>query len=104
VDYFESLTPDLTFAEDTWSIESLEPHSNDELHFTPSSCIFREKKVIPIGLNKLIVKNSIEEPPNEGHNLPLNGAFAISENTGDNNNITESNENIDKVDDKVNVQ
>jgi hypothetical protein len=59
--------------------------------------------MIHLDPNNSIIEDVIEEAPSEGHNLPLNGAFAISENTGDVNNDDESCKNNYKVDDNNNL-
>jgi hypothetical protein len=132
--YFESLTPELVLAEDTWSI-SLEDasFSNEERESTPSPrVIFKEKKkilikrlkfddepyispysspsprsesdeMIHVDIENSVIEEDVEKAPNEGYDLPLNGAFAISENTGDTNSKSESNEIISKVDDNINM-
>jgi hypothetical protein len=132
--HFESLTPELVLAEDTWSISLEEPpYSNEERESTPSPrIVFKEKKKIPLkrlrfddepyvslhtsppprsdndemthlGFNSSI-KEDVEKAPSEGYNLPLNGASAISENTGDNTyeeNVSVQNDY--KVDDNSNM-
>jgi hypothetical protein len=131
--YFESLTPELVLAEDTWSINLEDPsYSNEECESSPSPhIVFKEKKILinrlrfddepyispysssPLGSNdkgmiRLDVNNSsiekdVEKAPNEGYNLPLNGAFDILGNIGDVSNNTESIKDNYKVDDNINV-
>jgi hypothetical protein len=111
VAYFESLTPDLGLSDDEWIFKSTEgmSSSDSEPHFTLSPRIIErrkilnEKKMIRLSLNNSSVENNnIKEAP-KGHNLSLNGAFVISDNTGDQNNNHKRDKNNCKDDDNNNM-